>query len=100
MVQLKVRVRIIKRTVGMIFQYLMVQLKDTEGNTRGISILFQYLMVQLKVNYTEDLDNRLIISIPHGTIKRPSSSFQRICRISFQYLMVQLKAYSRNSSFI
>ena len=54
-------------------------------------LLFQYLMVQLKEGGQRKDKKSKYISIPHGTIKRIAKLLLYMFAKLFQYLMVQLK---------
>ena len=53
------------------FQFLLVRLKEDEVDKQKKLLLFQFLLVRLKgVGFPVIVGNRILISIPSGTIKR------------------------------
>ena len=63
--------------------------------TKNLAMLFQFLMVQLKEQLCLVRSRKTWISIPYGSIKRLRQMAQIKPELLFQFLMVQLKALIR-----
>ena len=56
-------------SVSMLFQFLLVRLKEKDGLEKEKQLLFQFLLVRLKALLSVITDKTPCISIPFGAIK-------------------------------
>ncbi len=70
----------------------MVRLKELISIIALLTaIIFQFLMVRLKDSSVFTTFNNLFISIPYGAIKRAKVPTKKAILLIFQFLMVRLK---------
>ena len=92
MVQLKDSDLTTDGTPNLLFQFLMVQLKEVELPATLLRAQFQFLMVQLKViRFLFDLICLLLFQFLMVQLKVEQQYNVVVCEL-FQFLMVQLKA--------